>query len=254
MKTLKGFILISLIFSAFLLITACDESSTGGDDSNLAEANQLAQAGFDLLNVKAQELENKDMDNVDEGEDVFAESDYNSIKTLFDTALEKDSDNPMAHLGLAILELFSINYDPDLWDLMNDVDAKLSKNRIMNHQLQFLGSAPAVLLKYTGGLLKNPDDALSFARVQELIEDKVIPKLDNAISHLDYAINLADSNAIVLEIDDDEFIEIDPGEIYLFRASLNAVEAGFRLLILYDVDLFDEQDSYDWIDNFQDVT
>ena len=66
-KTLKGFILISLIFSAFLLITACDESSTGGDDSNLAEANQLAQAGFDLLNVKAQELENKDMDNVDEG-------------------------------------------------------------------------------------------------------------------------------------------------------------------------------------------
>ena len=248
MNLLKSVVLLSFLFFALSFFTACDETTTDPGGNNLGEANALAMEGFNQLNQKAQELEGTDLESAQSGDDIFPNSEYTTIKDIFESAIDKDSNNPAAHLGLAILELFSINYDNNLWNLINDANGSTFNKRIMNNQLRFLGTAPEALLKQTGNTLQNINANLSIARIQNVVESSVLPKLSSAIEHLNFAVNLADSNAIVLE-SDGETVEIDPGEIYLFRASLYAVSAGFRFFTLYDVDLFDQQGGYSWIDS-----
>ena len=248
MYKFKKCIFITILFSALFFLTACDETTTDPGGNDLGEANALAMEGFEQLNQKAQELEGTDLESAQSGEDVFPNSEYTAIKNIFESAIDKDANNPTAHLGLAILELFSVNYDNDLWNLINDANGGTFNKRILNNQLQFLGTAPEALLKQTGNTLKKINSSLSIARVQNIVEGSVLPKINNAIDHLDYAVNLADSNVIVLDADG-ESVEIDPGEIYLFRASLYAVSAGFRFFTLYDVDLFDQDGGYSWLDS-----
>ncbi len=248
MYKFKSIIFLTFLFSALFITTACDETSTDPGENNLGEANTLAMQGFDQLNQKAKELEGTDLESAQSGEDVFPNSEYTTIKDIFEEAINLDPENPTAHLGLAILELFSINYDNNLWNLINDANGSAFNKRIMNNQFRFLGTAPEAILKQTGTTLQQINDNLSIARVQNVVEGSVLPKLSNAINHLNYAVNLADSNVIVLDADG-ESVEIDPGEIYLFRASLYAVSAGFRFFTLYDVDLFDQDGGYGWIDS-----
>ena len=237
---------------AIFLIVSCSEESTSPQPNDITAANELAIEGFQLLNDEILEAEETDLENVDEGNDIFSENIYNEIKAKFDEALVLDTDNPMAHLGLAILEVASVNYDNELWDIYNDIDTEFNpNNRILNNQFKFLGKTPKLYLN----VLTNPfdrDDEISFARIQNFIEDNVLPKIDNAIDHLSDAISLADSSAIMIDTGE-EFVEIDCGEIYAFRSSMYAISAAFKLIILYDFDLFDENNSYDWLHQIEDL-
>jgi hypothetical protein len=75
-------------------------------------------------------------------DDVFPEEDYDTIKSKSQDALAADGGNPMAHLGMAVLEAVSINYAQDLWDLYADLVYEPLSGRILNNELTFLVHAP----------------------------------------------------------------------------------------------------------------
>ena len=204
-----------------------------------------------MLKETVEDIEERGIDDPQGPDDLFPEEDYNAIKAKFEEALDADSDNAMAHLGMCLLEMVSINYDTELWDLYHDLDAFTDGRRIMNNELRFLGESPKIYLRFFGNSLRTADDVVTFARIQTLIESCILPRLVAAIEHLDYAVNLTEVDALRFDTGEEE-VEIDRGEIYAFRAAMYAVCAGFRMLIVYDMDLTDQAGTYDWIDDFVD--
>jgi hypothetical protein len=241
--------LLILVFS-LAVFAGCGDDGTPAPDRT-ADANLKAREGFAMLKETIEDIEEQGIDDPEGPEDLFPEEDYNAIKSKFEQALDADPDNPMAHLGMCLLEMLSINYDTELWELYHDLGAFTDGRRIMNNELRFLGESPKIYLRFFGNSLRTAEDAVTFARIQTLIETCILPRLVGAIERLDYAVALAESDALRFDTGEEE-IEIDRGEIYVFRAAMYAVCAGFRMLTVYDMDLTDATGTYDWLDDFVD--
>ncbi len=224
-----------------LFFIGCDETTDVELDD--VAANVFAQEGFALLNDMLLDLE--EPENPQSGEEVFPEADYNQIKDLFDKALEESPDNALANFGMAVLEVASVNYDQELWDLINYFDEDFGGTKLFGNQFSFLAQTPLIYLKYLQSPLKG--DEITLARIQDFIEDSVFPKLENAIEHLNTAVSLPDSVIIMINTGE-ELLELDRGEIYAFRVGTYAISAAMRMLILYDFEMTDESGTYDWMD------
>ena len=223
-----------------LFFIGCDEVlDVVIDDS---AANEFAQAGFNLLNQKLLDLQ--EPINPQSGDDVFPEADYNQIKNLFELALAENPDNALANFGMAVLEVASVNYDEELWDLINDFDEGFGERKLFNNQFSFLAKTPLIYLKYLNSPLRG--DEITLARIQNFIEDNVLPKIENALEHLATAVSLPDSITIIIDTGE-ELLELDRGEIYAFRVGTLAISAAMRMLILYDFEMADENGTYDWM-------
>ncbi|MBN1968811.1 MAG: hypothetical protein JXR48_11745 [Candidatus Delongbacteria bacterium] len=239
-----------LVVSVSLFFTlSCSDSATSTKSNDINAANALALQAFSMLNSEII-LAEFNLNNPQSGNDVFPEATYNEIKSRFQSAIDYDYDNPMAHLGMSTLELASINYDQEVWDLINDLSNNNSNKRIFNNQLSFLASIPQLNFQLMSSKSLRDGDVFTIAKLQDLVNDNVISKIDNAISHLDDATNLADDTPIMINTGE-ELLELDKGEIYAFRATLNLVAAAFRMMTVYDVDLLDENNSWNWTDDIQ---
>ena len=233
-----------LLLPAILLVLffiGCDETTDVELDD--AAANVFAQEGFSLLNNMLLDLE--EPENPQSGEEVFSEADYNQIKDLFEQALDESPDNALANFGMAVLEVASVNYDDELWDLINDFDEDFGERKLFGNQFSFLAQTPLIYLKYLQSPLKG--DEITLARIQDFIEDSIFPKLENAIEHLNTAVSLPDSVVIIIDTGE-ELLELDRGEIYAFRVGTYAISAAMRMLTLYDFEMTDESGTYDWMD------
>jgi hypothetical protein len=236
--------LLFLTILMLLFFIGCDDTVKVEDEIDESIANEFARSGFTLLNEMLLDLE--EPDDPQSGDDIFPEADYNLIKNFFEQALDESPDNALANFGMAVLEIASVNYDPELWDLINDFDDEFGERRLFNNQFSFLVKTPLIYLEYLNSPLS--EDELSLARIQNFIEDNVFPKIENAIEHLNTAIALPDSVTIIIDTDE-ELLELDRAEIYAFRVGTYAISAAMRMLILYDFDMFDENGTYDWIDD-----
>lgn len=240
MKILKRTLFLVIIG---LVIWGCDET-TDPIDVDDQVANQFAQAGFTLLNQKLLDME--ELDDIPEtGDELFSQADYDQIKTQFELALAENPDNALANFGMGIIEIAKINYDQELWDMISDFDAELGSTRILNKQFSFLFKSSFFTAKSLEKSLTR--EAISIARVQDYIDKHVISRLQNSLDYLATAIALPDSVVIIIDTGE-EILELDRAEIYAFRASVNAVIAGMKMITLYDLDMYDEDGGYDWLD------
>jgi hypothetical protein len=249
MKIIHLLILTTLL--SLGLYSACSKEAstpTAPAPVNDSESMRLAQEGFALLNTKLQALRDTDYKNLTAETPVISEADYNAIKTKFTQALVQNPQNPLANLGMAVVEIVSINYDETLWSLFGEIDMSFARKRLLNNQANFFAQSPTFYLKYCTTALEVP--SITFAYVQQHIETSVLPKISSALSHLNYAVTLADSNALRVDTGE-EMLELDKGEIYLFRASIYLIDAAFQMMMLYDLDLIDRNGTYQWVDTYE---
>ncbi|MEA3474870.1 MAG: hypothetical protein U9R23_00240 [Candidatus Cloacimonadota bacterium] len=246
-KSLFG-LTFSILLIVLLTISCGKNGTTEPGPGDTEQADSLAQEAFALLNQAI--LEAEEPEDPQSGEDVFPEAAYNGIKGLFQQALALDEDNALANFGMGILEVASVNYDEDLWDLINEFTQDGGGKRLLKNQYSFLIKASQIQASYFLHALRGDDD-LKFATLQNLIDNNVLPKLETALVYLEKAENIADTTFIPINTGE-EILELDAGEICLFESSIYAVCAGFREITLYDVDILDENGSYDWLDSLQD--
>jgi hypothetical protein len=235
-----------------MFLVSCFDSSTEPEKptTNVSAANAKAREGMNQLNQTIITLSNSETD-INDSEDMMTQVTFNSIKAKFDEALVLDANNPMANLGLAILAIVEINYDQELWNMLEDAGAfEDGSKRIINNQFQFLAGAPYRVLNQ---IKQTKDNSMSIMRVQNFIRNNVLPKLDTVITRLDKAVSMADSTVLMIEGDENEMYEVDCGEIYAFRAATNAVKAGFNMMIAYDMDMKDTLGGYIWIDDIMNI-
>ncbi len=240
-------ILLGILLS--LSLTSCFDTSTdSNNNTDVSAANVIARQGMDLLNNEITRLNNTEPSpNM---QSVLPTATYNVIKAKFTQALESDSDNPMANVGLAILDIVDLNYDNELWSLYEDVDSLSAGDKgFLNNQFGFLANSPTVLFKSFQMSRSNP---LSIMRFQNFVKNSVIPRLDNAKQRLTNAINLAESDSILVNTGEENLV-INAGEIYAFKAEVELFTAAFQMMTAYDWDMIDQQHSYQWITDMQNI-
>lgn len=248
---MQRYLLVFWLFVASLLLlsfSACEENSTDPSDGEVFEANVLAAEGIQMLNQTMIDMD--DTQDITEAEDLMLQQTFNEIQAKFDAAMDLDPNNPTANLGMSILDFVVINYDQELWDMINDIKALDDDSpRILNRQIQFFAETPSLLIKQ---FQPTRTDAISIHRLQSYIISGVLPRLSDSLARLNHAIALADSNAIMIDTSE-EYMEVDCGEIHAFRAAMNLIFAAFNMIVAYDMDIKDRDNSYDWVQDFADI-
>jgi len=248
MKSLGNCCFLLMFCCLFLLAGCGDGSSTSPESNEVSLANQLAAEGIEMLNDDLKDLSEDENIEINESDDIMHETRFNEIEDKFTQALAADADNPMASVGMGILEIVRLNYDDAFWSLVDDFielgDQRGTHPSLMRSQFELLSKSPFIALKCSNVYR---DDDISILRIQNIIDDSVIPRLNSSILHLNNAIALADSNVFFIDTGE-ELVEIDCGEIYAFRASVYLLRAAFRIINAYNWDMEGEDGSYNWID------
>lgn len=239
-----------LVFLILLFLFGCSEDSedSSSNANNISEGNRLAQEGMEMLNEEILDMTEDEDIEIDDSNDLMYESIFNSIEEKFTEALEEDADNPMASLGMGILEVMRLNYDSELWSIIDEfLELEEDSGRhpsLFSSQFELLGKSPFLALKTTT-MVRGGE--LSIQRIQEAIDNCVLPQLNSSLSYLENAISLADSNAIIIDTGE-EFMEIDCGEVYAFEAGVKLLEAAFEIINAYDLEMVGEDGSHDWFE------
>jgi hypothetical protein len=92
---------------------------------------------------------------------------------------------------------------------------------------------------------------ITMTRLQQIIENKVIPALDRSIDRL-VAVE-ADSGTEITITDSEETYIIDLAEVYLFDAAVHAARAGFRIALGYNYDAVGQDGTYNWISDIREI-
>ncbi len=191
---------------------------------------------------------------------------FDDIRGGFEDALEEDDESAVANLGMGMVEVLELNYDGQLWDLIDaalelgdEADEGLfpgppgiylnTTSPILGNQYTLLATAPLELsrLSMSGDV---PADA-TIGEAQELIRSTVIPTLVDAIDHVDEAAGQSDDERIRFWVDiEEDHVEIDRGELLAYNASLRAALAAFRILVSYDFDLPGLDGTNGWMNDF----
>jgi hypothetical protein len=257
-----------LLLGLLLLLGGCstEPDSDTNQNLNLTAADSIAAYWMQAL---ADSLGNL----MGDAEPAYYKSiRYSAIRHGMDQALAAHPACRPAHLGSALLDVIGLNYDPELWSLIDSLLAYTDDEAsppvpraaspsyrkggiflrrgspILGNQFTLLATAPRELLRMASRPIPSN---LSVMRLQKVIDDVVLPALNSAIAHMEKA--EAGGGPILLLKVEDEYVEIDLGEVYFFDASLRAARAGFLIMNSYDLDLPGPDGTYHWVDEIRDI-
>ncbi|MBN1578502.1 MAG: carboxypeptidase regulatory-like domain-containing protein [Chitinispirillaceae bacterium] len=236
--------------------------------SVLEGADAIAAVEDSLVNLFVERIQS--IENL-EGPDELKSIDFISLRNGFEAILEINDTRIKSNIGYMLSALASLNTNPKIWKIADSLDAYfdaldedlesgsassegplLMKRAMKRGGIATLGKA---LAAKTPELLLAAAQKPSFPKfltigyIQNLIESDLIPVIGPILEAAERIEALGDASMLVT-VDGDEY-EIDKGEIYLFDAYMNLMQASMYMLCVYDMDLFtapDRQD-YSWIDS-----
>ncbi|MBN2170996.1 MAG: hypothetical protein JW819_06740 [Candidatus Krumholzibacteriota bacterium] len=244
----------SLIALALLLPLAaflgCSEDTTGaggGVDNPDSAAAYWFQALGDTVQHMGEAMDAGDTD-------YLRDLDFSAIRAGFQEVIATESMHSLAHVGMGLVELLEVNYDPDIWDMIDSILASEGRDggpaplahplrgRLLGREWAILAEAPLTLADASRSLPGN----VTIANMQAIIHGGILPKVSQAITHFDLAeIDPDFSHHYVV---DGDTCEADRGELYFTGAALRALRGGLRMMIGYDMDLAGADGTYDWLD------
>ena len=243
----------SLIALVLLLPLAvflgCSEETTGTgggvDDPDSAAAYWFQALGDTVQNMgEAMDAEDTDY---------LRDLDFSAIRAGFQEVIATESMHSLAHVGMGLIELLEVNYDPDLWEMIDSIIADNRgtsptpplnplRGRLIGREWPILAEAPL----YLADAARSVPENLTIANMQAIIQGGILPKVSQAITHFDLAELDPDfSHNYVIEGDT---CEADRGELLFSSAALRALRGGLRMMIGYDMDLAGADGTYDWLE------
>ncbi|HXV14445.1 MAG TPA: hypothetical protein VEC56_09590, partial [Candidatus Krumholzibacteria bacterium] len=262
MNALRAVLLGPLVMACLI---ACDDNPVDDDTGNPPDptkADQVATIGFQALGDTLAALENRDLDQLRGVR-------FDAIRDKLEEALTHESNNGIAHLGLAIVEIVELNYSDEIWGVVDSLDAwqdaggdidwppfaltpRDPHRMLIGRQFELMTTLPVVMsMRMATEFPSN----VSVAQIQAIISNEIRPALNRAVSHLNVVESETDTE-LRIHIDDNgvqEDIVVDLGEILVFSAAVHAVRAGFSTALAYDVDFFGPDGGYDWLDDVSDL-
>jgi hypothetical protein len=184
------------------------------------------------------------------GDQDLAGGDIEGANAHYRAALDKDPNNPQANIGAAITEVYLLQNDPEVAQLLGLVDNPPVPIRNGDHESvrvrveRTLGFGdtrfqPLSPVKMVGRFTTlGTSDPIVFSDIQRVIKVKVMPKLQYAENRL----NVVEANPtwrylLLPEITEEpDTLEIDLGEVYALDAVVNAVQGWLGIVVAYDFD------------------
>jgi hypothetical protein len=246
--------MVALVLSPF----ACSDDPTGPPalPPDPVGADSTASVWMGALGDTLAALQGMD-------EDALRNADFQALRNGFQQALTQEANNHIANLGLAILALLELNYNDEIWQLVDDLriwsqgggpsPAPPDRHRtVIGRQFELMVEMPFSF--YTRLAMGTAGD-ISLARIQNTIKTVVIPALDRAVNHIEATEQHTDTEiripVVVWGDFDTDTVKIDLGEIYVFSSALYALRSSFKSLIAYNLDLFGPDGTYGWIDDLR---
>lgn len=243
-----------IVLSTFFLVQCAEDDGVTPAPPTPGRCDSLATHWFQVMIETMAAFEGMELEEV-------RDYDFSALRSGFSQVRSECPWNGLANLGLSILEILELNYSDEIWEVIDSIAtwsgriestsgaaAGRSRNSIIGRQFELLVEVPfAVSMKRVVDFPPN----VTVGRIQQIIEDVIIPALSDAIDLLDRVEQRTDTK-LTLTISDEgveETIVIDLGEIYLFDASLHALRAAFRMAISYDMDFVGPDGTYDWVED-----
>jgi hypothetical protein len=239
-----------LLPAAFLFSSCSDDSNGTGPDDPTGAAEKVRQANASLEQILFDEL------NADDPERP-GDVDFRAPHGLYRDALELDPNNLDAHFGTAVTGLLILSADAEVnaafdeWKEYLDeripFEAESSARSPLGVPLAFRPGPDALRLPYElvpmsvlalaplGRLDVDPQ----IERAQAILEDRVLPKAEAAIAHLD---RVAASAGYVFTVtprmqgdEDEDAAEIDRTDILALRAGCSLLAAACHVAVSYNL-------------------
>lgn len=251
MKVLNFSLIAACLCAVFLM--GCEEEEgviDAGEETRMAQ--ELVDEGIDIL------APNLVFIILSEGQDTVALGRMAAANAKFREAIVHDPNNVDAHFGAGLTEVLLIADDPELQQLFYGNTGFAKRSGIGGrNQLDFSALAPAFPTSFRSIVLspKMPlqalytvfssavQDPILFSFYQDLIEERVLPRIQYAIERFTFVSQHED---FVFLITPERFgtfvqesIEIDLVEIYAILAILHFINADGSILVAYDVDYDD---------------
>jgi hypothetical protein len=234
---------------------------------------------FNLLITRVERLE-----NVDKPSQVYA-IEFRSLQDGFSSAVSTNQQDIKANVGLIVSTVLSLNANSSIQKMIDSLNnymqgmdnyysstenmplgpSALKKKKAGNRGIlsksfkehglllagqTMLAQSPKIVLAQTG----RPDFPrfITASYVQQIIENDVLPRLDQIIEAAERLTRIADMNCVITV--EDEKYELDNGDIYMFQALAKAARAGFTMMLCYDFDIYspDGSNNMGWIDSLSD--
>lgn len=254
---------LALSVAALMCLAACfgskDDSTNGPPPAPVCTTDSAATYWLQALSDTLNALNGRTRDQIQVVR-------LDDIRAGLNTALQQSDVCQVAHLGVAILEMLELNYNDDIWAMIDSL-WDYSENGgaapippipgaarglglylpagspILGNQFTLLASAPTEWMRQS--LTSFPGN-ITVARFQEIVDQHILPAINRSLSHMQKVeANGGPRMALWIE---DEWVEIDQGEVLLFHAGLLAARAGLYIGTAYDYDVLGEDGTYGWID------
>lgn len=217
--------------AAFLVLAGC-----GSDSKNPTEPDPVGA-----------------QNEVNSANEALEAGDYESANTHFKAAIAKDPTNVQAQIGAGVTEVYLLQNDPEVSDIVNSVP----QNFPVRTRPSFLPEATAKRLR-TIGFASGPSydpvfdvratvnlmaraatDPPALSEIQRVIRTKVMPK----IQYVEDRLNVVEARGnFVLKIPpaqthEPDTLEIDLGDVYVLDATINNIQGCLGVLVAYNFDL-----------------
>jgi hypothetical protein len=245
----KKWILITLVILLIMAFPNCSPpgGEKGGGIEDPTRSQQLAEEAFQALNDYINEV----LHAADPAR-ALNQGKLDDIEDTFQSSLSYDSDNALANLGMGLLSYTGVIFDQDLSEYVSTL------NKLLHDYGSSLDMVLVGLFYNLGSLLDNvifsgfsninlpgsisiPATAqkeLYISEIQQLIDDLFIPALQESISYFHKAaVNM--NNGFTTFSIEDETVEIDEGDVYIFEALGYAVLYNLQFITTYDLALDD---------------
>jgi hypothetical protein len=258
---------LTAIAVAFLLVQ-CDSDNpvdSGDDNGNgnhvVTGADSIATAWLTALIDTLTDLDDADNDRV-------RNTHFDVHRAGFQQAIDLEVANPIANLGMSLVELLEVNYNDRLWAFIDSLDSfsdrvwwlpyiglpvapsSDGRREVVGNQFKLMVSIPMYTVARATAIPPN----ISVNEFQVLLGDVIIPKLDNAIARINTAASASEAIRLCHEGDGmSECVKINRGEILVFAASLYALRSAMYCATAYDLDLYGPDGSYQWLDDMADL-
>jgi hypothetical protein len=237
----RMFVVLGLVVGLAIALSGCASKNAGGAKS----ADELYA---DAMNDLTEELSDVDMETPPWEWD----ADMDEPLDKFDEALEVNPNHCGALLGSAFTRLLTVLMDPEIGEIMGELFPPEPGRD--GGPLLWCTRRPDVerLIRR----LERDRQDFDFSRLQEFVEDTVLPALDVADQRLTRFEDLSCEVVLTIDVPDKAGrgrttmeIEIDASDAYFMHTALDAVQAAGHAIAAYNIDVQEGQSWYDLIED-----
>ncbi|KPL03464.1 MAG: hypothetical protein AMJ73_06965 [candidate division Zixibacteria bacterium SM1_73] len=250
-------VIAALMVSLIIFFGGCGKKATESKPDNGTAAEKVKEANA-LLEDELYTLVSTELEGVERPEDI----NFSLANSLYKAALELDPSNLDAHFGAGLTEILIVTLDNsvnevfDEWDTFLDTASLFEAKSAVNSEEKFAkkivnrgfptGKEDFLLpsnflvssifsVFYTG--LTNPPQ---IHEIQDLIDNKLLPKVDYALVHLEKVASDTHYSFIITpemqgDLEEDS-LELDMTEIFLIITGLDLLKSFCSIAIAYNFD------------------